>query len=265
MKQRLMLTTMGFAALLAGSAMAAETAAPPTSGTGSAAGSSGSSRTGGSGSEGAGAASKDMAPGQGSAGSTAPKAESDSSAGKSADAPAGKDEAPGQKGKASGKDASGKAAAKDTDGKADKMDGKTGDKAKRADDKSGTGDRSGKSATGPATNDKAGDKAAERTGSPSVTGDQQKTQAKKVEITGEKRTRVTTVFTQHRSEARTDLNIQVNVGAVVPRSAKLYVIPQDVVIVAPEYRAYRYIIVGNNVVIIDPADYTIIDVLPLVA
>lgn len=85
------------------------------------------------------------------------------------------------------------------------------------------------------------------------------------QLSGEKRTKVQSAFRSHRSEAVVkDIDIDINVGIAVPRSVSLYAVPEEVVIIVPEYRRYRYFIFGDKVVIVDPGTYEIVDVLILV-
>ncbi len=68
----------------------------------------------------------------------------------------------------------------------------------------------------------------------------------------------------HRSEAVVkDIDINVNVGVAVPRSVSLYAVPEEVVIIVPEYRRYKFFIFDDKVVIVDPGTYEIVDVLIL--
>ncbi len=83
----------------------------------------------------------------------------------------------------------------------------------------------------------------------------------RVELSGEKRTQVTTVFAKYRTEARQNVNITVNVGVEVPRTVKLFPVPEDIVVLVPEYRRYRYIVVDDRVCIIDPDSFVIVDVI----
>jgi hypothetical protein len=84
------------------------------------------------------------------------------------------------------------------------------------------------------------------------------------QLSGEKRTKVQSAFRSHRSEAVVkDIDIDVNVGVAVPRSVSLYAVPEEVVIIVPEYRRYKYFIFGDKVVIVDPGTYEIVDVLIL--
>lgn len=49
----------------------------------------------------------------------------------------------------------------------------------------------------------------------------------------------------------------------VPHSVSLYAVPQEVVVIVPEYRSYKYFIFGDKVVIVDPGTYEVVDVLIL--
>jgi hypothetical protein len=47
--------------------------------------------------------------------------------------------------------------------------------------------------------------------------------------------------------------VEYRVGARVPPSAQLYSVPQEVAVEVPAIRAYKYMVVNNRVVLIDPA------------
>ncbi|HEX2842734.1 DUF1236 domain-containing protein [Hyphomicrobium sp.] len=84
------------------------------------------------------------------------------------------------------------------------------------------------------------------------------------QLSGEKRTQVQSAFRSHKSEAVVkDIGISINVGVNVPRSVTLYAVPEDVVVIVPAYRRYKYFIYEDKVVVVDPVTYAIIDVLIL--
>jgi hypothetical protein len=83
------------------------------------------------------------------------------------------------------------------------------------------------------------------------------------QLSGEKRTQVQRAFSGHRSGAKVDLDINVGVGVAVPRHVHLVVIPDDILVMAPEWRDYRYIIVGDTICIVDPDTFEIVDVIVL--
>lgn len=85
------------------------------------------------------------------------------------------------------------------------------------------------------------------------------------ELKGEERTKVQSAFRSHRSEAVVnDIDVDINIGTSIPRSVSLYAVPQDVVVIVPEYRSYKYFIYDDHVVIVDPGTLAIIDILVLV-
>ena len=59
----------------------------------------------------------------------------------------------------------------------------------------------------------------------------------------------------------TNVNFNLAVGTVVPRSVTLQALPAAVIEVYPDWRPYRFVLVGDEIVIIDPATHRIIAVL----
>jgi len=53
--------------------------------------------------------------------------------------------------------------------------------------------------------------------------------------------------------AATPPTVEYRVGARVPREAHLYTVPQTVAVEVPQVRHYRYMVVHNHVMLIDPA------------
>ena len=79
-------------------------------------------------------------------------------------------------------------------------------------------------------------------------------------LSTEQRTKITTIFKQHKVEPA-HLNISVHVGATVPTSVHFYPVPVEVVEVYPEWRGYDYILVGDEIIIINPRSHLIVAVL----
>ncbi|WP_238179906.1 DUF1236 domain-containing protein, partial [Methylobacterium oxalidis] len=59
-----------------------------------------------------------------------------------------------------------------------------------------------------------------------------------------------------------NVNFSLNVGTAIPRSVTLHTLPPAILTLVPAYRGYRFILVEDDVVIIDPDTYEIIDVIP---
>jgi hypothetical protein len=83
-----------------------------------------------------------------------------------------------------------------------------------------------------------------------------------VNLSTEQRTRIQTVI-KEKSHVRpaTNINFSVSVGARVPRSVHLYPLPVEVVDVYPSWRGYQFILVGDEIVVIDPNTFEIVAVI----
>jgi hypothetical protein len=67
-----------------------------------------------------------------------------------------------------------------------------------------------------------------------------------------------------RSERVTPLNevrFSVTIGEAVPRTVHLNRLPAPVLEYAPQYRGYEYILVGDNILIVDPSTLRIVAVI----
>ena len=66
------------------------------------------------------------------------------------------------------------------------------------------------------------------------------------------------------SGARVSSNVNFNmrVGARVPRDVHVEVLPQDVVEIVPQYEGFDYVLVGDNILIIDPESLEIVAIIP---
>ena len=61
----------------------------------------------------------------------------------------------------------------------------------------------------------------------------------------------------------THVNFRIGVGVHVPRTVHLVAVPQSIVAIYPEWANYEYFAYGDEVVIVDPATFAIVGVLPL--
>ncbi len=57
------------------------------------------------------------------------------------------------------------------------------------------------------------------------------------------------------------VNFSISVGTRVPRDVTFHALPPRVVSIYPEWRSYKYILVREQIVIIDPDTYEIVAVL----
>ncbi len=86
--------------------------------------------------------------------------------------------------------------------------------------------------------------------------------AKSVQLSSQQRTKIRTTLINTKVEHVTNVNFSISVGARVPRTVRFYPLPIEIVEFVPEYRGYDYIIVGDEILIIDPVTLEIVAVLP---
>jgi hypothetical protein len=79
-------------------------------------------------------------------------------------------------------------------------------------------------------------------------------------LSTEQRTKITTVIRQHKVEP-TRLNVSVRVGTRIPDSVHFYPMPTEVVDIYPEWRGFNYILVGDQIVVVDPGTHEIVAIL----
>jgi hypothetical protein len=81
-------------------------------------------------------------------------------------------------------------------------------------------------------------------------------------ITTEQRTqlrqKVSSVTNLHRVN---NVNFTISVGARLPETVTYYDLPPEIIEVVPAYRRYKYILVGNRMIIVDPVRRVIVDVI----
>ena len=81
-------------------------------------------------------------------------------------------------------------------------------------------------------------------------------------LSTEQRTKITTVIRDQRVAPVTNVNFSISVGTRVPRSGvTFHPLPAEVVTVYPEWRGYEFILVRDQIVVIDPRTLEIVAVL----
>lgn len=83
-----------------------------------------------------------------------------------------------------------------------------------------------------------------------------------VNINDQQRTRISQSVSHLNVQPLTSVNFSVSVGTVVPRDVRLQPLPAEVVEVAPQYRGYDFVVVKDEIVIVEPSSYKIVAVLP---
>jgi hypothetical protein len=84
-----------------------------------------------------------------------------------------------------------------------------------------------------------------------------------VQLSQDQRTRIQAVIgKEHASRFRGAEHFDISVGSRIPRDVHLAVLPEDIVSIVPEYRGFEYVLVGDSILIVDPATLEIIAVIP---
>ena len=76
------------------------------------------------------------------------------------------------------------------------------------------------------------------------------------------RTRISESITRLNAKPVTNVNFSLSVGSVVPRDVHFQPLPSDIVEIVPQYRGYNFVVVRDDIVIVEPSTYKIVDVLP---
>lgn len=83
-----------------------------------------------------------------------------------------------------------------------------------------------------------------------------------VNINDQQRTRISASISHLNVQPLTNVNFSLSVGTVVPRDIRLQPLPAEVVEIVPQYRGYNFVLVKDEIVIIEPSTYKIVTVLP---
>jgi hypothetical protein len=84
-----------------------------------------------------------------------------------------------------------------------------------------------------------------------------------VQLTQDQRSKIKDVVVRDRNVARVDsVNFNIRIGVAVPRTVHVAVLPAEVVTIVPEYRGFEYVVVGDQLLIIDPNTLEIVAILP---
>lgn len=84
-----------------------------------------------------------------------------------------------------------------------------------------------------------------------------------IRLTTLQRTRIKKVVLRGRAPRLTRVDFRLGVGARVPRSVQVAVLPPEIVAAAPQWAGFSYFVYGNEIVVLDPASFAIVGLLPL--
>jgi hypothetical protein len=81
-------------------------------------------------------------------------------------------------------------------------------------------------------------------------------------LSTEQKTKIRTVVREKvHAQPVTHVNFSVSVGTVVPRTLHFYPLPAEVISIYPAWRGYEFILVGDEIVVIEPSSFRIVAVI----
>ncbi len=92
--------------------------------------------------------------------------------------------------------------------------------------------------------------------------DTQGSTSSSVNVTQEQQTKITEVISKQKVQPVTNVNFSVSIGAPVPRSVRAYDLPREIVQINPEFRGKKFVVVRDEIVIIEPRTYKVVTVIP---
>ena len=83
-----------------------------------------------------------------------------------------------------------------------------------------------------------------------------------VNINDQQRTRISTSISHLNVQPLNNANFSLSVGTVVPRDVRVQPLPAEVVEIVPQYRGYDFVLVKDEIVIVEPSSSKIVAVMP---
>ena len=80
-------------------------------------------------------------------------------------------------------------------------------------------------------------------------------------LSGEQRTKITTVIRNQHVAPVTNVNFSISVGTRVPRDVSFHPLPAEIVTIYPEWRGYEFFLVRDQIIVVDPRSLEIVAVL----
>lgn len=138
--------------------------------------------------------------------------------------------------------------------------GSTGTTADENNAKSSQLDANGQSSTTKGAEAAADAPATEQSDEASTSKPSNETTAS-IDITSEQRTEIRNVIVESKAEP-VDLDIEVNVGVVVPKTVELRPLPPRIIEIVPAYRSYEYFVLADGrIIIVEPGTLKVVYVI----
>ena len=86
-------------------------------------------------------------------------------------------------------------------------------------------------------------------------------QGSSLQLNAQQKAAIFQSVTKEKVKSPPPANLQVSVGAQIPASIELYALPANVVSEVPATKPYKYTVAQNQVLIVDPTNMKIVDVI----
>ena len=80
-------------------------------------------------------------------------------------------------------------------------------------------------------------------------------------LSSEQRTRITAVIRDQHVAPVTNVNFSISIGTRVPRDVSFRPLPAEIVNIYPDWRGYEFILVRDQIIVVDPRTFEIVAVL----
>src|SRR3954451_6543838 len=81
------------------------------------------------------------------------------------------------------------------------------------------------------------------------------------QLSTEQRTKITSVIREQRVAPVNNVNFSISVGTRIPSEVRFHPLPASVVTIYPEWRGYDYVLVREQILVIDPRSHEIVAIL----
>ena len=102
----------------------------------------------------------------------------------------------------------------------------------------------------------------EQEGHESQPAPQERRSVATVDLSPDQKTRLHAIVAGGNLSRVDHVNFALSVGTRIPRTMRIYGVPQSIVDIVPQYRGFDYIVVKKDLLIIDPRTLEILYVLP---
>ena len=83
----------------------------------------------------------------------------------------------------------------------------------------------------------------------------------KIQLSVAQKTAIYNAVSKDKSKSASPVNFQASIGANVPASIELHALPAEAVATAQAASSYRYTMVNNQVVLVDPISMRVVDII----